>query len=418
MKHLISLFPRRITSHILLSLAILSLSLALQVCGPWGVQAMETEGEAMAERAVGKTFTSPPTARDSGDRAEEVAPRDTTSVLTVNLAWVCDKPIPQPYVYPATTEDELKSRLLDRAASWALLHPADDINIWYDGQLVSPTAVSATQAVLEQKYRASPNIKLKDLRHLPTIQRYPSAVHPNLSVFFRVDLYRLVSAAQLLSGRENDIFVYADIDMEAVDCHQIIQAHREELAEYGILMAKGRYTHRDGYLPYFENGFQIIRGDPILLRILEETIIRPSIARGQWVASLWGSTEPSIYTSSVIGDWELLGKANHKSPTSVKEAVCSLLEESVYNAYWQAFFRLHEYKKHVELTIMDLEGILAECRPLFEITEAHVNFFPNLEYGVAKLLSRHILIERDSQEPCLYVPTVDVPIPPSRFLEK
>ncbi len=34
-----------------------------------------------------------------------------------------------------------------------------------------------------------------------------------------------------------------------------------------------------GYMPYFENGFQIISANPLLLKVLEESIIKLASAK-------------------------------------------------------------------------------------------------------------------------------------------
>jgi hypothetical protein len=275
--------------------------------------------------------------------------------------------------------------------------------------------------VLDEGYTERSNIILRNLRDLPLVQAYPSAFHSGLPIYFRVDLYRLVAAFHLLSNEGNGFFAYADLDMEATDCIKLIQDKENDLKEYGILMARNTHPHKDGYIPYFENGFQIISNNSLLLRMFEEATIKPSIAKGQWVASLLGTDteEKSIYSpNKVVKDFESFLTKNRQSIERVKNMIFSSLEESVYNSYWQAFLRLHQEKKHVELGVSDEEGILKQCQTLFKITQDHIHFFPNLEFVVTELCSgfEPLLMVID-EETYLYVPTVTVPLPPSRFLE-
>lgn len=348
--------------------------------------------------------------------------------IALALSWVNKEKSDKPFILPVENDSGLRSSLLDKVVTCARSNPSVDILVGYDSDQVSSMAAPATQGVLET-YPTSEirNVKLTDMRQLDLVRAYPSSFSSRMPIYFRVDLFRIVLAHQLLSKGEYDFVVYMDLDTGVVDCRKLIQENKQQLDEYGILMAAGKHLHKDGYMPYFENGFQVMGTKPMFLKALKRAIINPCIARAQWIATLWKTPEtqePSIYPADmkIIESWEKFLITYSQDINRIKRDLLGGLDEVVYNSYWSLFYSLHGMKKHVTLDVEDTESILPKIKSvnLFEITWDHVYFFPNLAVAAKNVNPgfEHIYIDRGEQEACLYVPTVDVPIPPSRFLEK
>lgn len=151
---------------------------------------------------------------------------------------------------------------------------------------VDKKAVDNTSVLLEvylaKKGLFQNQVVFKDLRNFPEVQKNPEVFSPQVPVYFRVDLLRVIAAYNVVKkaaeeGRRH-YFVYADIDVTSMSKEEIFDASTlMDLQRYGILMAQG-----GGNDDHFENSFQIwSTRKPNLLVAAQQAIINPSIRQAK-----------------------------------------------------------------------------------------------------------------------------------------
>ena len=93
------------------------------------------------------------------------------------------------------------------------------------------------------------------MRTIETVASNPQVFSEKVFVYFRVDLLRAIAADHILRNKENQFFVYGDIDMKPLSANELFDKRTVTfLNDFGFVMAKG------GHLG-FENGFQILNGN-------------------------------------------------------------------------------------------------------------------------------------------------------------
>lgn len=187
----------------------------------------------------------------------------------------------------------LKVEDLPKIICWSEAFAESKLNVWYDGQLVSPAAVEATNraidGILSERHRCSRLIFLRDIREIPVVRCHEDVFSEYMDVYFRVDLLRPIIALYLLNDtNETDYFVYADLDMVPQNPRLLFNEDTlRELHGAGMLLAKHPRSEAEesvaqcGFLNY-ENSFQIIsKNNRTLMDSLQFVLIDANLIRAR-----------------------------------------------------------------------------------------------------------------------------------------
>lgn len=217
---------------------------------------------------------------------------------------------------------------------------------------------------------------------------------------------------------------YADLDIPACNLQAIIKERQEDLVNYGILLAEENRPHDDGYVPRFENGFYILSHHLIFLRCLNKVLIQPSIIRLRLLAHLEGNDEKLKDVLVIQEIQAMLGIRNlkdsfDKSILADREFVYARLEPVLLALH----NRMHGLSYIVQIGRqqfhLDFTSEIAKPRE-FSFDSLLCN--PAGEYGTTgKIIDGHVALStapKIFEEGHVYVPTVAIQFPPSKFLQK
>jgi|GEM_PF-2256524 len=154
-------------------------------------------------------------------------------------------------------ESDFQKRFIEPVSKWAKKNPGSIINIWVDSEMATQKAIERSQRALEAALEGTDHgtIQFRDVREMSVVQSNPQVFNEETAVYFRVDLLRAIAADHILKKKENQFFVYGDIDMEPLSGEELFDKRTMNfLNDYGCVFAKG------GHLG-FENGFQIFNGN-------------------------------------------------------------------------------------------------------------------------------------------------------------
>ncbi len=239
---------------------------------------------------------------------------------SLNLMWINKSKNNQEYLYPAISETDLMTKFVSPIIEWAKATKKEGkINLWYDGMFTNSSSVEKTKAIFEREIKNQPDaatIEFRNIRDLPEVSQYPEVFSSATPIYFRVDLLRALAAYHTLVNKENQHFVYGDLDMKPLSKEELFDAKtQKKLEQFGIVMARGGIGDT---LQPFENGFQIIgRNKPNLLLALKVAIIEINIKRALNI--LEG------------GAWD------YRQPTDTQP-----LEQSVYDSYKSMFYYYYQ----------------------------------------------------------------------------
>lgn len=347
---------------------------------------------------------------------------------SINLMWVNkDKDEKQRYICPGD-KDSLLKKIISPAMVWLSLNPNAQVCVWYDGAMLSKKAVKKTKKALKQSLQSlmsekdlqskvlKGSILLKNIRELTLVSSNDKVFSSTVPIYFRVDLLRVIAFYELAKEKTNFAFVYADLDLSPIALDDKLNKSKSDLENYGIVMAEGTHAHKKtGYIPYYENSFQIMYSNPNFLRALKEVMVDVSINEAL----------------------EFLSKSTQNIQLN-KQFVYELYEQVF--AYYHClqgngklYYRLDVVEKYLNQTgelyetfRVDLEkiskmGLVKQFERFekcgFKIHPQLFIFEASVEYQKMLYIRRKSNVETGEEETCLFVPRLKLEIPPSQFLE-
>lgn len=205
---------------------------------------------------------------------------------SVNLMWINHKVnAAQVTIFP----DGQSQQYVKKVLGWARKNPVCEINLWFDGALVSSQAVSNTRLeILNQAKQIgvdASKVTLRDVRDLRIVQENLEAFDWELPVYFRVDLLRVIALYDLIVRSKESWAVYADLDLSPRNKKQIFDRSTvANLNKYGFVMGKENKGMK------FENWFQIFAYDINLAQAIKVKLIDDNLDRGKrFLEQLQGS---------------------------------------------------------------------------------------------------------------------------------
>lgn len=317
-------------------------------------------------------------------------PRDDE--YTINLMWVKKAFDNDDYIFPKEKLDDFFKKLV----GWAQKNPKAEIVVWYDSKMVSARAQKNTENRLKGTFvDHAPHISFKDLRLFPQVIAHQEVFSEKTPVYFRVDLFRVISAYNILTAMtangKKHTFVYGDLDVAPMDKKELFDASTQmDLDNYGISMARG------GFLG-FENSFQIwANNEPLLLAAVKAAIIDISILRAEYILS--------------GGSWAYKSKGDTKP-----------LEQSVYDSYPDMFNFFYHLKGWAKVYGVGTTEALSrdETEKIFGLRD-----FKRLPIDLKSIKNKELLFKYRNISPLtaekvtftrLYIPTKIIDAPESQF---
>lgn len=193
----------------------------------------------------------------------------TPEDVTVSLMWVNRDPSDSlvPDEFHRNSKETSSIEVInpyERLDEWADHYK---VNFWYDSALSSQKGFSYTQTKIDKECKNANRITLLDIRDLELVKANAQAFTPEVSLYYRLDLLRVIAGYEKLKeGPEGTMYVYSDFSIKPMPFDQLMdQETQENVAKYGCVMAKGPF----GY----ENNFQVISTKPNALRAIKTAII-------------------------------------------------------------------------------------------------------------------------------------------------
>ena len=201
---------------------------------------------------------------------------------SINVMWINRKlNIDQKYIYPAKNQAELYEKLIDPIIKWAIKNPGRTVNFWYDSQVTTAAAINNTKYLiwLEQlKQLRFTTVVLKDIRDLQKVRECPECVTPNVPVYFRADLLRVIATIETVKAAPGRYFIYTDLDMKPISDAELFDSKtRIKLAKYGLVLANA-FLDKKCNAASWENGFHMVNPQKTtMLAAMNDVLVDSSI---------------------------------------------------------------------------------------------------------------------------------------------
>ncbi len=199
---------------------------------------------------------------------------------SINLMWFNrKKDDAKKYIFDADSALSGKNSIL----GWEKKNPHAQIYFWYDSDFVSPVQIANTKGLFDKiQHEAARcvSIEMKDVREIPIVKKNSDIFSENMSIFFRVDILRLITTLYLLEPlKDSDCFlVYADLDIPPLDEKELFDPKTIDfLNRFGMVVAQ---TAEGDYSQY-ENYFHIASAHRKNMLIAIQTIIDVNIERAR-----------------------------------------------------------------------------------------------------------------------------------------
>jgi hypothetical protein len=171
---------------------------------------------------------------------------------SINFLWLNKKDLPaQTYIAPGD-EEAFYNRNVRNVADWSRKNPKATIHLWYGDQNIAPESVANTRELLDRE--GNGNIILRNVKELPEVKDHLDVFSPDVSVYFRADLARVVILHSLMISRESTYAIYADFDVPALDENDLFDIETlEKLNKYGLVLPEDKHTSTR-----YENSFHMV----------------------------------------------------------------------------------------------------------------------------------------------------------------
>ncbi len=208
---------------------------------------------------------------------------------SINFIWINKDKMPseQEFLFGETDHPDRKSfyeGFIELVSKWAKKNPDSRINIWFDGRLALPEAITRSRLALEKEladtYHAK--IKFRDIYDIDLVQKHEMIFSSRFPVYYRVDLLKAIIADSMLHSDEIEYFVYSDLDVKPLSGSEIFDKRTLSfLEEHGFVMMKG--LGGDDQKDTFENIFQILtKKNPAYLDLHRQYIIMHNLVESKY----------------------------------------------------------------------------------------------------------------------------------------
>jgi len=190
---------------------------------------------------------------------------------SINLIWIKQK-------LDTNQANLLTQAQVETLINWSKKNPTAQVNLWLDAKLTCKKAIQNLQETIKQanlKFKKT-KIKLKNIRKLKPVIKYPEIFAAQIPIYFRVDLLKVIIAQESLLANHNLCFVYVDFDLKPITSKKLFDRKtRQILKKNYFVLAKS--NNKCG----FENGFQIFTYQINLLQALDLKITQVAIKQAQ-----------------------------------------------------------------------------------------------------------------------------------------
>jgi hypothetical protein len=134
----------------------------------------------------------------------------------IHLMWIMkQKNEKLPYISTHEDSESFATKVLGPAIKWARANPEAFVNIWYDSQLITDQALNNSQSALQELLIRTgiKNVILSDIRILPAVRENPDIFTPQVPIYFRVDLLKLILLVHSIEVEENDVAIFSDLEV-------------------------------------------------------------------------------------------------------------------------------------------------------------------------------------------------------------
>jgi len=133
--------------------------------------------------------------------------------------WINAKRDPSStYLYKNASKEETINLLLMPAIKWKKANPDAAVNLWYDGQFVTDDAIKNTENLLnelaqQEGINSTPKIRLRNIRDIPIVKQNPDAFSANYSIYFRVDILKLIILVHAIESDAHLSAAFSDLEV-------------------------------------------------------------------------------------------------------------------------------------------------------------------------------------------------------------
>ena len=186
-------------------------------------------------------------------RAQNIVNPDQYSL---NFLWIHKNRISVPGHLMGSDDQKFEKQVNNPLKDWQSKQPEANINFWYDGQLVNDSHVTKTVELLQKNGLNLKNIRFRDIRDIPYVQKNNQLFAEEVPVYYRVDLAKAVTADHVLRNDKVPFAINIDSDIVAIV--------RDQLFDYPTLLAleKIGYAFGTAGSAEEENSFIMLYNNP------------------------------------------------------------------------------------------------------------------------------------------------------------
>jgi hypothetical protein len=193
--------------------------------------------------------------------SESVAPKE----YSLNFLWIHKNLLSEPGHIMGSDDQQLNKHVISPLKDWQSKQPEAYINFWFDGHLVNSTHVQKTRDLLQTSGLDLKQIRLRDIRDIPSVNQESRLFDTDIPIYFRVDLAKALIADHVLRNDKLPFVVNADSNVVAIV--------RSQLFDYPTLMALKNigYSFGTADMAEQENSFIMLHNSPTIKTLERHT---------------------------------------------------------------------------------------------------------------------------------------------------
>jgi|GEM_PF-1820952 len=177
-----------------------------------------------------------------------------TDNYSLNFLWIHAKKLAGSGHLMGSNDEQLQKHVIGPLSDWREKQPLAKINFWYDGDLVSESAIESTKMVCETRGLRILNLQFRNIREIPLITGNTNLFAEQIPIYFRVDLAKAMISDHVMRYDHVSYPVQIDSDVIGITKGQLFdQKVSHYLSQLGYIFGVALTVEENSFIMFNDN---------------------------------------------------------------------------------------------------------------------------------------------------------------------